>query len=213
MLPKQENYQAARQMAVAGLLKSNLQERAAQCGGWYEPGPRDEARIGVRYLGRELYLSFPGGTFETGNEEGPIPLREEILILHYLGKGGGTPLAERWVSFSEIPGGTFYHSVFRMRCQSPLIKFFGEEPENLLSMAEEVQGEPLKFGDVGVKIQAFPFVPLALVLWRGDAEFPAEGSILFDASVSEYLPVEDAVILAETVVWKLIKAKSKEHRA
>ena len=83
----------------------------------------------------------------------------------------------------------------------------------MLSVAGEVQGEPLNLGDVGVKIQAFPFVPLALVLWRGDAEFPAEGSILFDSSVSKYLPVEDMVILAETVVWKLIKAKRKAHGA
>ena len=71
----------------------------------------------------------------------------------------------------------------------------------------------MNLGDVGVKIQAFPFVPLALVLWRGDAEFPAEGSILFDASVSKYLPVEDTVILAETAVWKLVKAKRIAHRA
>ena len=66
-------------------------------------------------------------------------------------------------------------------------------------------GRPLDFGDVGVRIQAFPFIPLALILWRGDAEFPAEGKLLFDDSVKEYLPVEDIVILAETVVWKLIK--------
>ena len=45
------------------------------------------------------------------------------------------------------------------------------------------------------------------VVWRGDAEFPAEGKVLFDSSVSRYLPVEDIVVLAETVVWKLIKKK------
>ena len=53
-----------------------------------------------------------------------------------------------------------------------------------------------------------PRVPLGLVLWRGDAEFPAEGKVLFDSSVSRYLPVEDIVVLAETVVWKLIKRKT-----
>jgi hypothetical protein len=70
-------------------------------------------------------------------------------------------------------------------------------------------GGPLGMGDVGVKIQAFPFIPLALILWRGDAEFPAEGNLLFDDSIMEYLPVEDIVILAETVIWKLIKGRSR----
>lgn len=213
MLPQQENYPLARRLAVEGLWQSNLEERARRGGASFEPGRDGEVKVGIRYLGRQVSVTFPEGRIAIPNGLGPIAVREEILILHYLERASGVPLAERWVSFSEIPGGAFYHSVFRMRCQSPLIKFFGEEPENLLSAAGEVQGEPLKFGDVGVKVQAFPFVPLALLLWRGDAEFPAEGSILFDASVSKYLPVEDTVILAETVVWKLIKAKSIEHRA
>ena len=207
MLPKQENYPLARRLAVEGLLRSNLQERATRSGAWYEQNGDGEGRVRFRYLGRELLVSFPQGTIETLNGQGPISLREEILILHYLEKASGAPLADRWASFSEIPGGAFYNPVFLMRCKSPLIKFFGEVPEAMLSAAKEVGGEPLNLGDVGVKIPAFPFVPLALVLWRGDAEFPAEGSILFDASVNEYLPVEDTVILAETVVWKLIKLR------
>ena len=206
MLPQQENYPLARRLAVEGLLRSNLQERAMCCGASYERGRDGEGMVGFRYLGRELRVSFPQGTIVTQNGQAPIPLREEILIFHYLERASGVTLTERWASFSEIPGGAFYHPVFLTRCKSPLMKFFGEEPENLLSVAEELRGEPLNLGDVGVRIQAFPFVPMALVLWRGDAEFPAEGSILFDASVSEYLPVEDMVILAETVVWKLIKA-------
>jgi len=207
MLPKQENYQIARRLAVEALRKSNLMERAMRGGGWYEPSPEGEVRIGIMYLGRDLMLSFPGGMMEPRNGQEPIPLREEILILHYLEKATGAPLAGRWASFAEIPGGAFYYPVFLKRCKSPLVKFFAEDPEALRSTAAEVRGEPLGLGDVGVKIQALPFVPLALILWRADAEFPAEGSLLFDASVPEYLPVEDMVILAETVVWKLIKAK------
>jgi hypothetical protein len=207
MLPKQENYSLARQLAVEGLGQSNLPERAARGGGQYERDLGGEVRIALRYLGCDLRLSFPRGTIECNNGRGPISLREEILILHYLEKASGAPLADRWISFSEIPGGVFYSPVFLMRCKSPLIKFFGEDPEALTSVAKEVQGEPLDLGDTGVKIQALPRVPLALALWRGDPEFPAEGSLLFDASVNEYLSVEDVVILAETVVWKLIKAK------
>ena len=213
MLPQQENYPLARRLAVENLRQTNLKERAARGGASYEPGRDGEVKVGFRYLGRELSVSFPEGAIATQNGFGPIPLREEILILHYLERASGVPLEEQWASFSEIPGGVVYNSVFLARCKSPLIKFFGDEPESLLSMAGAMGGEPLNLGDVGVRIPAFPFVPLALVLWRGDAEFPPEGSILFDASVSKYLPVEDTVILAETVVWKLVKAKSKEKRA
>ena len=208
MLPKQDNLPLARRMAVEGLLKSDPAERAARGGGRFEPGEDGKSRVAVRYLGREVWLSLPGGTLET-SDGGPLSLREEILILHYLEKASGIPPTGNWISFAEIPGGAFYHPVFLQRSKAPLVKCFGEEPQRLMALAaEEVRGESLALGDAGVKIPVFPRVALGMVLWKGDAEFPPEGNVLFDSSVTGYLPVEDIVILAETVVWKLIKRKN-----
>jgi len=211
MLPKQENLPLARRLSLQALLKADLAERAARSGSQLEVAPQGQKRIGLRYLGRDVFLSFPQETIEPSNGGGPVSPREEILILHYLEKARGIPLTEKWISFAEIPGGTFYHPVFLQRCKAPLVKYFGETPDSLLSSAiDEVRGEPWKMGDVGIKIQAFPFVALGLVLWKGDAEFPPDGNVLFDSSITGYLPVEDIVILAETVVWKLIKKKNTD---
>jgi hypothetical protein len=209
MLPKQDNLPLARRMAVEGLLKADPAERAARGGGRFEPGEGGKSRIAVRYLGREVWLSLPGGTMETPDGGGPLSLREEILILHYLERASGIPPTGNWISFAEISGGAFYHPVFLQRSKAPLVKCFGEDPQKLLVLAsEEVRGESLALGDAGVKIQVFPRVALGMVLWKGDAEFPPEGNVLFDSSITGYLPVEDIVILAETVVWKLIKRKN-----
>ncbi len=203
-LPKQENYPLARRLAVEGLSQSDLRERAGRCGGKFEAGPDGQKRIRLRYLGRDVLLSLPDGKMETV-EGDSIPLREEILILHYLETAKGTPVAGRWISFAEMPGGQVYHPVFLKRCRDPLIKFAGEHPENLLPAAAHMDTENLGIGDIGLKITVLPHVPLGLILWRGDADFPAEGNVVFDASVSDDLPLEDTVILAETVIWKLIK--------
>lgn len=209
MLPKQENLSLARQLSIQALLGLDLEERAARSGGRFFAGAENQTRIEIRFLGHDLRLSFPQGTIETFAGGAPLTLREEILILHYLQRASGNSLSEKWFSFAEIPGGTFYHPVFLQRCKAPLVKFFGETPERLLAVAaEEFQGETLPMGDVGVKVQALPFVPLGLVLWRGDPDFPPEGNVLFDASIPSHLPVEDIVILAETIVWKLIKSKA-----
>lgn len=207
MLPKQENLPLARQLSVEALLKMDLAERAFRSGGNFETAPEGQRRIGLRYMGRDLRLSFPQGTIESSDGARPLSPREEILILHYLEKAAGIPLTEDWISFAEIPGGEFYHPVFLQRCKGPLVKYFGEAPGRLLSVsAEEAQGEPWSFGDVGVKIRAFPFVALGLVLWKGDTEFSPDGNILFNSSITGFLAVEDIVVLTETVVWKLIKA-------
>ncbi len=210
MLPKQDNLPLARRMALEGLLKSNPAERAARGGGRFEPGKDGKSRIAVRYLGREVWLSLPQGSLETPHKS-QLSLREEILILHYLERASGIPPTGTWISFAEIPGGAFYHPVFLQRSKAPLVKYFGEDPQNLLVLAAgEMGGESLTLGDAGVKIQVFPRVPLGVVLWKGDAEFPPEANVLFDSSVTGYLPVEDMVILAETVVWRLIKRKNTD---
>jgi hypothetical protein len=208
MLPTQDNLSLARRMAVEGLLNSDPAERAARGGGQFEAGEGGKSRIGVRYLGREIWLSLPGGTMEIP-DGGRLSLREEILILHYLERASGIPPTGKWISFAEIPGAAFYHPVFLQRSKAPLVKFFGEELQKLLVLAAgEMGGESLTLGDAGVRIPVFPRVPLGMVLWRGDEEFPPDGNLLFDSSITGYLPVEDIVILAETVVWKLIKMKN-----
>ncbi|MBW1912080.1 MAG: DUF3786 domain-containing protein, partial [Deltaproteobacteria bacterium] len=51
---------------------------------------------------------------------------------------------------------------------------------------------------------ALPLAPLALVLWKGDDEFPPEGNILFDKNISKILSAEDMAWLAGMAVYPLI---------
>ena len=206
MLPKQENYQLARQLALENLRQAALRTRASCGGAGYRRDSEGKERIEIRYLGQELFLTFPEGIIAVTSGSA-ISLREEIFLLHYLEKASGSPLTGDWISFSEIPGGAFYQPVFAQRCQAALAKFLGPDPEEIQSLTREWEGENLDLGDVGIRLPVLPRLPLALVLWRGDAEFSAEGKVLFDSSVNRYLPVEDIVVLTETVVWKLVKKK------
>ena len=51
---------------------------------------------------------------------------------------------------------------------------------------------------------SFLSVPVALVLWRGDEEFPPDGTILFDRTVSKLLSAEDIAWIAGMVVYPLV---------
>jgi hypothetical protein len=48
-------------------------------------------------------------------------------------------------------------------------------------------------------------IPLTLVLWKGDAEFSAEGTIMFDRTIVDYLPGEDIIVLCQNTSWRLVK--------
>ena len=59
-------------------------------------------------------------------------------------------------------------------------------------------------GDVGFLFRPFPKIPIRMILWQGDDEFPPEANILFDAGVAKILSAEDIAWLAGMVVYRLI---------
>jgi hypothetical protein len=85
------------------------------------------------------------------------------------------------------------------------LRYFGKEPDLLLNAAGQLGGQKADYGDTAVTINAFSRVPIMMVLWRGDEEFAPQGSVLFDATVSDYLPTEDITVLCETIAWRLIR--------
>ena len=66
-------------------------------------------------------------------------------------------------------------------------------------------GIPEDTGTVSVRLRVLPHVEIMLVIWKGDEELPSSGNIFFDDAVLDYLPTEDCVVLAESVVSRFIK--------
>jgi hypothetical protein len=60
-----------------------------------------------------------------------------------------------------------------------------------------------------VVVRVLPLVPLALVLWAGDAEFPPNGNILFDRNSVKLFSAEDVAWLAGRVVYPLLAMVNK----
>jgi hypothetical protein len=116
---------------------------------------------------------------------------------------GGRLPGDEWIAFKELPDGRLYDSTFYRRTVKLLLKKFGDSPAKLIAAAAKIGGIPVKMGDAAVTVQAFPKVAVTWVLWRGDDEFPAEGSVLLDRGVPDYLPTEDIVVLCQTIALKL----------
>lgn len=161
--------------------------------------------IVLDYLNQSYRVSFPHIAISLAGSDQEVPLRDRILILHYLALARGTPLTQRLIAYKELPEGAGYFRTFYLRAIKPLVTHFGSQSHWLLDFSQKLGGIKAKYGDVSVTIPAFSRVPITLVLWRGDDEFPAEGNILFDSSISDYLAVEDINVLSEIITWKLVK--------
>jgi hypothetical protein len=161
--------------------------------------------ISVIYLNRTYQVTLPDAHIYLRDSPEAVKLRDKILILHYLIQAKGTPLSGHLISFHELREGVVYFPTFSKRAIQPLIEYFGESPSDLLRVSSELGGTAADCGDSSVTIPAFSSVPVALVVWKGDEEFSSNANILFDATIQDYLPSEDIVILCQTIVWKLVK--------
>lgn len=212
-LPDQKNYEISYGLAfkLASDRLSSLKDLEEQC---RKSGSTclitDSSRIIIlRYLNRTyqviLQSEGPDINISLQNSDDRVELRDRILILHYLTLAKGTPLSNKMIAYQELQEGATYYPTFLKRSVKPLVDYFGPSPEKLLSISSELGGYRTNFGDVAATIPAFDRVPITLVLWRGDDEFPPNANILFDSTVLDYLSVEDVNVLCQTIAWQLVK--------
>ncbi len=164
-----------------------------------------EKAIIIKHSGRPYKIDFPGGEISLVDSEEAVPIKDKILILDYFTRARGTPLTGKTITYKELRDGIHYYPTFAKRTIEPLVTYFGQEPEQLLKTAESLGGRKADYGDAAVTIDAFERVPVTLVLWRGDKEFPPEGSILFDSTISDYLTNDDIHTLCENTAWRLVR--------
>ena len=158
----------------------------------------------VEYLNQSHQITLPDIEISLTDSGEKVPIRDKILILHYLTSAKGTPLTNKLIAYKELPEGVIYFPTFSKRAIKPLLDYFGKEPRLLADFAKKLGGYKVDYGDVAVTINAFCRVPITLVLWEGDDEFPPHGSIMFDTTISDYLSTEDINVLCETIAWKLV---------
>jgi len=197
-------YELAYKLACDQLANiDNIEQQCLKSGAQYQV--IDSKRvITTEYLNRSYLISLPDIEISLMDSEETIPLRDKILILHYLSQAKGTPLANKIISYKELPEGSNYFPIFSKRAVKPILDHFGREPERLVDVAAKLGGFEVDYGDVAVTINAFPRVPITFVLWKGDEEFPPEGNILFDSTIPDYLSTEDINVLCEAIAWRLV---------
>ena len=207
-LPNQRNYEygykLAYKLACEQLARiDDIEQQCRQGGAQYRVIDSKKV-ITIKYLNKSYLITLPEIEISLADSGEKVPIRDKVLILHYLTLAKGTPLANKLITFKELPEGVIYSPTFSKRTIEPILKNFGKEPHLLIAAAEKLGGHKADYGDVAVTIDAFSRVPITLVLWRGDDEFVPGGSIIFDATISDYLATEDITTLCETITWRLI---------
>jgi hypothetical protein len=151
----------------------------------------------------EVLISHPDLDFE-----GPAFLTSyvmRLLSLIYLSKARAKPLAQQWIPYRELKDGLFYVKSFQETVEERLLSRFSGDLEGLRQSALALGGRVVEQGDLGVVIPTFPRLPLLVILWRGDEEFPSSARILFDRSADTYLNAFELRMLSGELTGHLLK--------
>ena len=131
------------------------------------------------------------------------------MLLHYLARSDGSPLAGQWASFRDVPDARWYEPAFVSGVNARLLKVFGNNEPAFRRASQAVGGDPLSFGDASYVFRVLPRLWMSLVFHRGDEEFSPEVTVLFDAAAGRHLPAEDLVYLGGYLAGRLIKAREQ----
>jgi hypothetical protein len=157
----------------------------------------------LRFLGLSLSLDDGGVHDDLRNR----PLQEVApsvyCILCGYAEAEPVPEALKLVSFRQLPGGHAYHKAFLGRVVLSIQRVFGSKPRMLVEAARLLGGSEVSYGECSVRVNSLPLVPVTVVLWVEDPEFPASANMLFDASISHYLTTEQVAMLGELTSARL----------
>jgi len=201
----EETYGPALEKACQALPEIDPVRQAACAGVSFEPLDGQEGRFLVPFFGTTYNVSWPAGQVRRASDGSEADIPSRILLLHYLLTADGTPTADRWIAFRNLPGGLGYDAAFQSRANLRLARAFGSERAAFEAAARALKGESLNFGDASFLFRMLPRLWLAVVLYLADDEFPANANVLFDASASHYLPTEDLAVLGGLLAGRLIR--------
>ncbi len=175
-------------------------------GGDYRNG-----RLFMHCLGREFEI-FPGGDIRA---QGPITPWIKILLLHYINTHGKADLLGKWVSFSELKSGMVKASSFLREAEDPIKELFVSNLEKVSATLKSLGAEQSSDFPTPKAWVLFllPKVPVVILYWPEEDEFPAKVQILFDQTADKFLDVESLMFLLEGLVKNMERVLFLDNHA
>ncbi|MHA2296609.1 MAG: DUF3786 domain-containing protein [Candidatus Hodarchaeales archaeon] len=126
------------------------------------------------------------------------------LVIHYLVHVKNIEVTNDLMTFRQLPrGGNVYYPAFNNRAIEPIVKRFGNNPDDLHHASLRIGGTPLKEGDASIKVSVFPKIPVTVIIWKGEESIPPSANILFDRTAKDQLPVEDLAVIGGLIANRL----------
>lgn len=152
------------------------------------------------------YVIDPAGqtvdctTPENANANAYFP----VFIIHYLLTKQPVSVSCEWVSEKDLPGGSAFFTVSHDLPCHLIVDACNNDIQGFQARCRNLGGTPLDMADAAFFFEVTPRIPVAVLYWLGDEDFPPEARLLFDRSIRVYA-LDVVYALAVEVCWRVGK--------
>lgn len=160
----------------------------------------------LTYLGQALKISRTSGEVLFADRE-EIPGFNTVVTtynLFYYAKEHPAAAGEL-VPFRQVKRVYPFERAYQKQILEPFTRRFSGHVEKLRTACEKLGGMPLPQGDAGYRIPVYPYFDIAVLFWDRDDEFEAQGNMLFDANITDFVHEENVVCIAADLVRYLTR--------
>lgn len=117
-----------------------------------------------------------------------------LTVLCYMASALDIPTTGRLIRPVDVKGGHRFSAGTHVLPLDAIACRYARDKEGFLSQAEFLGAEVVTdFGDACIRIYPLPRVPITMVLWMEDAEFPAKVHLFFDSTCEFQLSRSDTI--------------------
>jgi len=149
----------------------------------------------------------------TGVNDTFIPPHEyfDLFIIYYLLRAKEIRVTGEWISDKDMVGGaTFFRGPHDIPTELVSNRFHNDI-EAFKKRCEELQGTPIDMGDAAFTFRIAPRIPVTVLYWTGDEDFPPEAKLLYDRSITEHLSLDIIFALVFEVCTRIGAPNSLKH--
>ena len=178
------------------------QEAARACGALWRDGS-----FKIKLLAQDYHVD-PGHRriWRMDDPRARVSFESGMILVCALAKALEVPPAGRMVTPQELPGGAMFFTGPHALATPKLEKRYGSRMDALKAAADSLGSQPAEGGDLAFTLPGLPQIPLYLLFWQADEEFPARAVIGIDPNSKHHLALDGIWALTNRFVARLIKA-------
>lgn len=161
-------------------------------------------------LGQDISISLMDRNVYGATALGKLLINElsdysRLSILKYLIHSTDLPPSGQLMRPSDLPGGDIFIRGTHVLPLDNVAEYFENNIYEFIGIGKSLGGTQLDYGDMSIKMLPLPRVPVIIIVWSGDEEFPSKASLLIDSSCISQIPTDIIWSTAMMTIKMMIK--------